>query len=133
MVIIDAGISTGRNAMGKRVLIVEDEERIRAMYRGALAATGFTVLEAATAGEGYDVLQRTWIDLIVLDIRLPEVDGTVFNDVVRFFFRNSKVLVASVYPVEDQRYLVPGAVDYFDKTEGIEVLVGKVTRHLEDA
>jgi hypothetical protein len=40
--------------------------------------------------------------------------------------------VASVYPVEDQRIMVPGAVDYFDKAEGIDVLVDKVLYHLEE-
>ena len=117
--------------MGKRILIVEDEEKIRSMYRNVLTDAGYTVLEAATAGEGYDVLERRWVDLIILDIRMAEVDGATLNEVVRLFFTDRKVLVASVYPVEDQRILVPGAVDYFDKAEGIDVLVEKVQYHLE--
>jgi DNA-binding response OmpR family regulator len=131
VVFVGGVISDRRDTVAKRVLIVEDEERIRSIYRSALAATGCAVLEAATAGEGYDLLQRVWVDLVILDIRMPEVDWAALGEVVRQFFRGSKLLVASVYPVEDQRNMVPGAVDYFDKTEGIEVLVEKVLRHLE--
>jgi DNA-binding response OmpR family regulator len=117
--------------MGKKILVVEDEAKIRSMYRTALSVAGYTVLEAATAGEGYEVLERMWVDLIILDIRLPEVDGTALNDVIQTLLRNRKVLVASVYPIEDQRSLVPDAADYFDKAEGTDVLVEKVMRQLE--
>jgi DNA-binding NtrC family response regulator len=114
--------------MEKRILIVEDEEKLRRVYREVLADQGFTILEAEDAGEAYGVLEREYIDLIILDIRMEEVDGATLNEVIRFFFRDKKVLVASVYPVEDQRILIPDAFDYFDKAQGIDLLVQKVKR-----
>jgi CheY-like chemotaxis protein len=59
------------------VLIVEDDEDLRRMFRTALALDGFDVLEA---GDGFEALQRIDShppDLVVLDLMLPGVSGVV--------------------------------------------------------
>ncbi|GFJ95137.1 response regulator transcription factor [Phytohabitans rumicis] len=60
---------------GRRVLVVDDDERIRALVERALREAGF---ETRTAGDGRDALAIAWerqVDLVVLDIGLPTVDG----------------------------------------------------------
>src|SRR4051812_13153596 len=63
-----------------RVLVVEDDDTLRHMYKWALAAAGFKLDEAAT---GLDALQRLDDDppdAVVLDIGLPVVSGLVVRD-----------------------------------------------------
>jgi len=60
---------------GRRILVVDDDERIRALVERALREAGF---ETRTAGDGRDALAIAWerqVDLIVLDIGLPTVGG----------------------------------------------------------
>jgi len=60
---------------GRRVLVVDDDERIRALVERSLREAGF---ETRTAGDGRDALAIAWerqVDLIVLDIGLPTVGG----------------------------------------------------------
>jgi two-component system cell cycle response regulator DivK len=58
------------------VLIVDDNERNRRLARDVLQAAGFRTLEAASGGEGVSVASEDHPDVILMDIRLPDMDGT---------------------------------------------------------
>jgi excisionase family DNA binding protein len=60
---------------GPRVLIVDDDAGLRAFVRASLETEGFDVHEAASAGEGLDVLAEEQLDLILLDVMMPGMDG----------------------------------------------------------
>jgi two-component system cell cycle sensor histidine kinase/response regulator CckA len=65
------------------ILLVEDEEAVRAFGARALASRGYTVLEAASGLEALDVVEANagQIDLIVSDVVMPEMDGpTMFGE-----------------------------------------------------
>ena len=57
------------------VLVVDDDDAIIDMIRMGLSAEGIRVLGAADGGEGIDVLNREHVDVVVLDIMMPRVDG----------------------------------------------------------
>jgi CheY-like chemotaxis protein len=61
--------------MKYRILIVEDHEDTRAILRAILTHHGYEVIEAQTAEEMFERLADIDPDLIVLDIRLPGMDG----------------------------------------------------------
>jgi DNA-binding NarL/FixJ family response regulator len=61
--------------MTYRVLIVEDHEDTRAIVRAILTHHGYEVVEVETAEEMFERLNEIDPDLIVLDIRLPGIDG----------------------------------------------------------
>jgi two-component system LytT family response regulator/two-component system response regulator LytT len=58
-----------------RVLVVDDDNAIVEMIRAGLEAEGIAVLGAADGGEGLEVLNRERVDVVVLDIMMPRVDG----------------------------------------------------------
>ena len=60
---------------GPRVLIVDDDDRLREFVRVNLEAEGYDVREAASAQEGLDALESEPPDLILLDVMMPQVDG----------------------------------------------------------
>jgi DNA-binding NtrC family response regulator len=113
------------------VLIVDDEDRIRSVFVKIMQREGFHVLEAAGAGKAYDLLLENPVDLILLDINMINVDGTVLYEIVQQFCKNAKVIVTSVYPLEDQKKLIQGAADYYDKSDSLQVLIHKVKRLME--
>jgi excisionase family DNA binding protein len=67
-------ISTS-HAGGPRVLIVDDDDRIREFVRVNLEAEGYDVREAGSAEAGLEALEQESPDLILLDVMMPKVDG----------------------------------------------------------
>jgi DNA-binding response OmpR family regulator len=57
------------------ILIVEDDDALRRMYRTALAIHGFTVEEASDAPDALRLLEQSPPDLVVLDLGLPTMSG----------------------------------------------------------
>ena len=70
-----SGRGGGSAVEGPRVLIVDDDERLREYVRVNLEAEGYMVREAASADEGLAALDEESPDLILLDVMMPKVDG----------------------------------------------------------
>ncbi len=116
----------------KKILIIDDEIKVRKIYSKFLTTEGFKVFEARDADTANEVLKKEDIDLVLLDIKMPEVDGSIMYEVMQLFHREVKIIVASVFPVDEQKRLIFGATDYYDKSEGIETLLTKIKKALRD-
>lgn len=57
------------------ILIIEDEQKIRNLLRLYLEKAEYSILEAATGREGLEKITQTNVDLVLLDVMLPEIDG----------------------------------------------------------
>lgn len=67
----------------KTVLVVDDASLVRRYYRGALEAAGFRVVEALNGLEALETLLTTAVDLLVVDINMPQMDGLTFLRTLR--------------------------------------------------
>ena len=117
----------------KTILVVDDQARIRTTYKQILAKDGYRVIDAPDADTANEILKKERIDLMLLDIKMPRVNGSILYEANRMFHKDTKVIVCSVYSLEDQRQMIEGANDYFDKSEGLSVLRNKVARLLNDS
>jgi len=111
-----------------KILIVEDEEKVRRMYNTMLKNEGFEVIEAPDAMEASCTLNRESVDIMLLDIKMPQVYGSIFYDMLQRSYKKVKVMVASVYPIDEQRKMIEGAADYYDKSQGLDLLLEKVRK-----
>jgi DNA-binding response OmpR family regulator len=59
----------------RKILVIEDEKNLRVLYQQDLESDGFAVVTAATAAEGLSIVETQRPDLVVMDIRLPGMDG----------------------------------------------------------
>jgi DNA-binding response OmpR family regulator len=59
----------------KKILIVEDDEAIGAMYKGKFEADGYMVFGAVNGVEGLEIARKEKPDMIFLDVILPQMDG----------------------------------------------------------
>ncbi|THD50139.1 MAG: PAS domain-containing sensor histidine kinase [Bradyrhizobium sp.] len=86
---------TGRGA----ILLVEDEEAVRAFASRALASRGYTVLEAENGADALRVVEANGgaIDLIVSDVIMPEMDGATMFTELRRRGLNAKIIFVSGY------------------------------------
>ena len=113
------------------ILIVDDEKKVRNIYRRLLQDEGFKVLEAENAVKAKWLLESEHVDVMLLDINMPEITGDVLYEIARIFNRDVKIIVTSVYPVNYQKEKIEGAVKYFDKSEGLKVLIEKVKKVIQ--
>lgn len=113
-----------------RVLLVDDDPGIQELYTRLLRDEGFEVYQADTAERATDFLITRGVDLVLLDIRMPRLDGAVMREVIETYDPNLKVIVSSVYPLSEQRRRIPNAADYFDKSHGTELLMETIRRVL---
>src|SRR6266508_6846389 len=113
--------------MAATVLVVEDETKIRELLRSYLEREGFNVLATASGAEAIGLAEHASPDLIVLDLRLPDVPG---EEVAREVRRSSAVpiLMLTAKSGEEDRIrgLELGADDYMVKPFSPRELVLRV-------
>ncbi len=59
----------------KKILLIDDEENLLMLYEQELTDEGYQVITASTAREGIEKIRNEQLDLVVLDIRMPAMDG----------------------------------------------------------
>ncbi|MBS6600935.1 MAG: response regulator transcription factor [Clostridium sp.] len=114
--------------MNKSILIVEDETRIRFLLRDYFAREkNFTIYEAENGLEALNIFKEKKIDLIILDIMMPVMDGLTALKKIREVSTVPVVLLTAKGQEEDklQGYDY-GADDYMTKPFSPNVLVAKV-------
>jgi two-component system, cell cycle sensor histidine kinase and response regulator CckA len=116
------------------ILLVEDEEGLRALNARGLASRGYTVLEAGNGIEAMDVLERTTggVDLVVSDVVMPEMDGPTLLRELRSRDPSLKIIFVSGY-AEDafQKHLpVDGQFAFLAKPFTLKQLVAAVKETL---
>ncbi len=120
-----------RNGMNK-ILVVEDENILREVITDYLIEDGYQVLEAADGEEALELFQLNSVDLVILDIVLPKIDGW---SVCRRIRKNSNIpiIILTARSDEDDSLLgyELGADDYLIKPYSPRVLMAKVKRFLE--
>ena len=112
---------------GPRVLVIDDELPIRRLLRSVLAAHGYSVHEAATGGEALQQVRAARPDVIILDLRLPDLDGIEVTRSLRAWVQ-TPIIALSVRADEADKIamLDAGADDYLTKPFGPGELVARI-------
>lgn len=109
-----------------RILVVDDEFAIRRLVRGALERANFGVEEAQTAAEALMLARRPGVELVLLDLGLPDRDGLELIPLIRAMDRSVIVLTARGATEEKVAALDLGADDYVVKPFDTEELLARV-------
>jgi DNA-binding NtrC family response regulator len=115
----------------KQILIIDDERRIGRSYTVLLSEEGFKVRYASNVLEASSLLLSEHFDLVLLDINMPEGGGKKMYEIIREYDPDMKVIVSSVYPIEEQVQIILGASAYHDKSQGVDNLVATVREVLD--
>jgi two-component system cell cycle response regulator DivK len=101
------------------VLIVDDSEQNVRLARDVLRAAGFRTLEATSAAEGIALAAAHLPDVILMDLRLPDMDGTDATRKLGGEARTARIPVVALssLPLEDDSrwFLAAGFVGYLEK------------------
>ena len=119
--------------MKKKILIIEDDSSIAELQKDYLEVAGFEVSVCANGLEGLRVLQENEVDLLILDIMLPGLDGL---EILRSMKADKDIPVLLVSAKKEEidkiKGLSFGADDYITKPFSPGELVARVKAHLEN-
>lgn len=112
----------------KNILLIEDEASIRKFVKINLEKSGFNVLEAETGEAGIEIAKEENIDLVVLDLMLPGIDGLQVCKTLRGEFPNIGIimLTAKSQDIDKIQGLENGTDDYMTKPFNPKELVLRV-------
>jgi DNA-binding NtrC family response regulator len=111
-----------------QVLIVDDDQSILEVLEARLTAAGFTVQKAANGPEALELLQKNQTDILVSDIKMPEMSGLELLEKTRIILPQLPVIFLTAYgTIPDAVQAVKaGAVDYLTKPFDGKELVRKI-------
>jgi two-component system OmpR family response regulator len=118
----------------KRILIVDDEQEIRSLIERYLGREGYEVIGAADGDVMRECLKSSQPDLVIMDIRLPGVDGVSLTRQLRRSSRVPIIMLTSKKEVADRvTGLESGADDYLSKPFDLRELLARVQALLRRA
>ncbi len=108
------------------ILVVDDDKNTRVLMRAVLEAEGYTVFTACDGEEALSVMDREHIDLAVLDVMMPRMDGYQFTESLRACDNDLPILMVSAkqLPEDKRRGFLVGTDDYMTKpVDEVELLL----------
>jgi two-component system cell cycle response regulator DivK len=116
------------------ILYVEDDFNNRTLVRRVLEAEGYQLVDAANAGQAMKCLKEHKIDLILMDINMPEMDGYALTTRIKSVPEYAKIpivaMTANVMRGDRERSLEAGCDGYIQKPIDIDLLTQQVERFL---
>ncbi|MBU2551999.1 MAG: sigma-54 dependent transcriptional regulator [Proteobacteria bacterium] len=115
------------------ILVIDDEENMRLVLKTILEREGYRVRQASDGREGLDVLAGGGVDLVLCDVRMPNMDGAAFLHEAVGRDAAAPVIMMSAYGTVDSavQALKAGAVDYVFKPFQPDEVLLKLKRALE--
>ncbi len=119
--------------MSKTILIVEDEKVLRESLAGLLEEEGYDVVQASNGKEAYDLVVQRPVDLVLSDVRMPEMDGLTLLGHLKQLAPETPVIMITAYGTVDSAVeaMKAGGWDYLLKPVQFDDLLIKIQRALE--
>jgi len=118
------------NAAGYSVLIVDDEDATRDLCRDIAAEIGLEVHTASTTNEALEILEQSAVDIVVTDLRVPQLGGLELLKRINSSQPNTSVMVLTQYGTIETAVAATrlGARDYVTKPFHVDELRAKIER-----
>jgi two-component system cell cycle response regulator DivK len=117
---------------GEQILVVDDDEKNMKLFRDVLQATGYRTLEATTGGDAVRLATDQAPALVLMDIRLPDIDGLEALRRLRSAERTASIPVLAVTAQamkgDRERFIEAGFDGYLSKPVDVDELLDYVSR-----
>lgn len=113
----------------KEILLVDDNINVLTVLSDIMKTLGYLVIEAKNAQEAMEIVKQKSLDLVILDLRMPDIDGIQLMRSIKKEKEGIPVIIYSGYPSVHTAVeaLKDGAVDYIAKPFDIDELKRKIS------
>jgi PAS domain S-box-containing protein len=120
------------NLQGKTVLIVEDDFFNAVFIKEILTDTGLHTITASNGSEAIQIALGQHIDIILMDIGLPDMSGYAVTSQIKQYKPDIKIIAQTAYASNEDRHksIESGCVDFISKPLNSEKLISMINRYL---
>ena len=117
------------------ILVADDDKNTRLLMKAILEGAGYHVTVAVDGQEALDILEKEHIDLAVLDVMMPRMDGYAFTETIRAGNSNLPILMVSAkqLPTDKHKGFLVGTDDYITKPVDEEEMLLRIKALLRRA
>ncbi len=117
------------------ILVADDDKNTRLLFSAVLKKAGYTVFPAADGKEALEVMDKEHVDLVLLDIMMPNIDGYEFTQILRRSECDLPILMVSAkhMPSDKHKGFLAGTDDYMTKPVDEEELLLRIKAILRRA
>jgi len=109
-----------------KILIVEDEENLRELYAEDLEESGYSVEKAMNGKEAMDLVRKGGFDIVIMDIRMPEMDGIETLGKIITMEKKLPVIIYTAYSNYKSNFMTWTADAYLTKSSNLDELKNKI-------
>ncbi|MEJ7693984.1 sigma-54 dependent transcriptional regulator [Daejeonella sp.] len=119
----------------KKILIIDDEERLRSLISRILELEGYKVLQAANAKSGLEQLRKNEISVVLSDVKLPDINGVELIPHIKEISPSTEVINLTAFGniPDGVRAIKNGAFDYIIKGDDNDKIIPLVARAMDKA
>ncbi len=117
------------------ILIVDDDKNTRKLFKAVLEAEGYNAYTAEDGEQAFEILEKEHIDLLILDIMMPKMDGYEVTKTIREMEDNLPILMVSAkqLPEDRKKGFIVGTDDYLIKPVDEEEMLLRIKALLRRA
>jgi two-component system NtrC family response regulator len=118
-----------------KLLIIDDEERLRNLLARILQLEGYEVLIASTGKEGLKKLQQEAIPVVISDVKLPDINGIELTSQIKANYPATEIIVLTAFGTinDGVKAIKSGAFDYITKGDDNEKIIPLVSKAMDKA
>src|SRR5476651_1985351 len=118
-----------------KLLIIDDEERLRSLLARILQLEGYEVLVASNGKEGLKKLQHEMIPVVISDVKLPDTNGIELTGQIKASYPATEIIVLTAFGTinDGVKAIKSGAFDYITKGDDNERIIPLVSKAMDKA
>ncbi|MBC7886577.1 MAG: sigma-54-dependent Fis family transcriptional regulator [Ferruginibacter sp.] len=119
--------------MLNKILIIDDEEKLRSLLSRIIRLEGFTVLEAGTIKAGIKLLEKEKVEVVLCDVKLPDGNGVDFVNEIKPKYPLVEIILLTAYGNigDGVQAMKNGAFDYITKGDDNDKIIPLLNRAME--
>ncbi|HYM93894.1 MAG TPA: sigma-54 dependent transcriptional regulator, partial [Chitinophagaceae bacterium] len=117
----------------ERILLIDDEEKLRSLMKRVIGLEGFTVIEAGNLQQAEKILEKEQPEVLLCDVKLPDGNGVDFVSKIKSKYPGIEVILLTAYGniPDGVQAIKNGAFDYLVKGDDNEKIIPLLNRAME--